>query len=93
MDAISKRYEEFLKKGYILTDEICPNCSNILIRDPKTNILLCPSCGYREEKEHVLRDIESKILGLLKGSKNSKEIYYLLKSLYIITKIKNRKHK
>jgi|GEM_PF-5542536 len=85
------KYYEFLRKGYILTKDICPKCKNILLKNPNTGLKFCPSCNYEETLEEYLDKIKFELIKNLKKEKDIKNIYLVLKSIYIIEKIKSKK--
>lgn len=38
---------------YEMTDDICPECGDILVIDPDDDVLFCLSCGYEKEEEKL----------------------------------------
>jgi ribosomal protein S27AE len=38
---------------YEMTDDICPECGDILVIDPEDDVLFCLSCGYEKENEKL----------------------------------------
>ncbi len=85
-----KKYSEFLKKGYVLTSKLCPKCKSPLLKDPRTNALFCPICGWKSiefTEQEVLSDVYTRILTKLSIEEDPKKLYYLLKSLKEIKKL------
>lgn len=85
---MNEKVIEYSKKGYSITKEICPKCKNLLLREPNGLYLICVNCGYREKDINLLNSIYKKILDKLNESNNLRDIYFGLKSLYLLEKIK-----
>jgi len=85
------KYYEFLKKGYILTKHTCKKCGNILLKNPNTGLKFCPHCNYEETIDEYLDKIKYDLIKNLEKEKDIKNIYVILKSLYLIEKIKGKK--
>ena len=85
-----KEYAYYLRKGYILTKEHCPKCGKLLLKDPKTGLKFCIFCGYKEEKESILDKVEEYLLGKLAEEKDIEKLYKILKSLYLVSKLKQK---
>ena len=78
---------ELLRKGYILTSELCPKCKKPLFKNPKTGTLLCVNCKYKKLSEReILKNLYEKILEKI-GNVEPENSYKLLKSLYLLKKL------
>jgi len=59
----------------------------LLLKDPKTQLLFCIFCGYKEDYSTVLNRVEQYLLGLLSKEKDVNRILDILKALYLIKKL------
>ncbi|BFI73235.1 hypothetical protein YN1_2220 [Nanoarchaeota archaeon] len=86
-----EKYKEYLKKGYILTKDTCPVCNNILLKDSRTGLEICINCGYKKDNDDILMEKEGYLLSELQKERDIDKIYKILKSLYLIKKLRSRR--